>query len=206
VAVTLFKSVSNAEDLSSKFAGCFAVGIPFGTYEVDLRTTTFDTSRTKGPKSLCIIDQSRSVCALETTSPDLLPASIHIRLTGLPRATPAHLMVSAAHSDWRRVVGVDAAGEATVATIWQELVAAVVVEGRVLGVAYLDAQPHGGKGGRPPSLSVAIQAGVVVSIASVRLRKPALVSVSRSMIVSTSRSERNRRSSFHTTSTSSSRS
>ncbi len=46
------------------------------------------------------------------------------------------------------------------------------------------------------------RAGVVVSTASVRLRKPAFLSRTRSIIVSTSRSERDRRSSFQTTSTS----
>ena len=45
-------------------------------------------------------------------------------------------------------------------------------------------------------------AGVVVSIASVRLRNPAPASPNRSMIVSTSRRERDSRSSFQTTSTS----
>jgi hypothetical protein len=67
----------------------------------------------------------------------MIPASIHVKLNGLPKATPVQLAVSAVRSDWRRVVGVDANGEATVATIWKELVVAVVVEGRVLGAVYL---------------------------------------------------------------------
>ncbi len=51
-------------------------------------------------------------------------------------------------------------------------------------------------GERPDHLHHHSPAGVVVSMASVRLRKPALASVSRSMIVRTSRSERESRSSF----------
>jgi hypothetical protein len=55
---------------------------------------------------------------------------------------------------------------------------------------------------RRPSASSLRPAGVVVSIASVKLRKPAPASVSRSIMIKTSRNERESRSSFHTTSTS----
>ena len=51
-----------------------------------------------------------------------------------------------------------------------------------------------------PTICIIIRpAGVVVSMASVKLRKPAPDSPSRSMIVSTSRTERESRSSFQTT-------
>jgi hypothetical protein len=54
-----------------------------------------------------------------------------------------------------------------------------------------------------PTICIIIRpAGVVVSIASDKLRNPALASASRSMMVKTSRSERESRSSFQTTSTS----
>jgi len=56
---------------------------------------------------------------------------------------------------------------------------------------------------KAPAICIIIRpAGVVVSIASVKPRNPAPASPSRSMMVSTSRRERESRSSFHTTSTS----
>src|ERR1700693_2511507 len=57
---------------------------------------------------------------------------------------------------------------------------------------------------KAPTICIIMRpAGVVVSIASVKLRNPAPASPRRSMMMSTSRRDRESRSSFHTTSTSS---
>ena len=70
-------------------------------------------------------------------------------------------------------------------------------------VSNIAAERHARSGQDSVSLcrlfGIILPAGGVASIASVRLRNPAPESASRSIMVSTSRRERDNRSSFHTT-------
>jgi hypothetical protein len=165
-SVVLFRPISGADDLARSFSGCTAKGIPYGTYEVDMRSKIFDTSRSKNPKHTCVVDQQHTICVLVTNSNELLYSDTRIKLRGLKPSVPVSLSISAIRSDWHRVVAADVNGEAVISTIWLELMATVVVDGRVLGAVYLDLRPRPDGGRRETvTLQCDVAAGRVAIVA-----------------------------------------